>query len=254
MSKKTKTQKKTKKKGFCFRIIESIAKLFYRKRNFVGLENIPQEPAIIIGNHAQIHGPFSMQLQFRPKRLIWCIGHMMHVREVPNYAFEDFWAYKPKWTHWFYRLMSYLIAPLCAYIFSNADTIGVYTDMRGLSTFRKSIQGLKEGNHIVIFPEHHKEFNEIINDFHTKFIDLARLYHKETGKELSFVPMYNSPKLKTIVFGKPIKYDSKKDIEVQRDEICKYLMSSITDLAKTLPVHTVIPYANISKKKYPKSK
>ena len=33
-----------------------------------------------------------------------------------------------------------------------------------------------------------------------------------------------------------------------------YLKNEITKLAKDLPVHTVVPYLNIKKKDYPKSK
>jgi len=85
-------------------------------------------------------------------------------------------------------------------------------------------------------------------------VDLARIYYKDTGREISFVPMYNAVKLKKVVYGKPIKFDSNKSIEEQRISICEYLKSEITNLAKQLPVHTVIPYENISKKKYPLSK
>jgi len=220
----------------------------------VGLENIPSESSVIVGNHAQIHGPLFSAVKFPHKKYVWCIGNMMHLKEVPSYAFADFWSHKPKWTHWFYKMLSYIIAPLSVYVFNGADVIGVYKDTRGLSTFKNSIIGLKDGAHIIIFPECEKEFNEIVNEFQDKFVDLARLYFKDTGKELSFVPMYNAPKLKTVMFGKPIKFDSTDTIENQRAKICDYLKTEITALAKELPVHTVVPYANISKKKYPKSK
>ena len=126
--------------------------------------------------------------------------------------------------------------------------------MRGISTFKNSVKALKQGAHIILYPEYHKPYNNIVNEFQTKFVDLARLYYKDTGTELSFVPMYIAPKLKTIVYGKPIKYNSAELIEQQRTTICEYLKTEITNMAQQLPVHTVIPYENISKKDYPKSK
>ena len=179
---------------------------------------------------------------------------MMHLKEVPSYAFTDFWSHKPKWTHWFWKIIAHLIAPLSVYIFNRADVIGVYKDTRGLSTFKNSIEELKNGSHIIIFPEHEQKFNEIVYDFQDKFVDLAKMYYKNTGKELCFVPMYNAPKLKTVVFGKPIKFNGSDKIENQRKIICDYLKNEITALAKELPTHIVVPYANISKKEYPKSK
>ena len=101
----------------------------------------------------------------------------------------------------------------------------------------------------IIFPEYHEEFNEIVNEFQDKFIDVAKLYYKKTGKELYFVPMYNAPNLKTIAFGNPIKYDNNIDINEQRKIICDYLKGEITKVAKDLPMHMVVPYKNVSKKK-----
>ena len=40
------------------------------------------------------------------------------------------------------------------------------------------------------------------------------------------------------------------DIEKERTRICNYLMDSITEIAVNLPLHTVVPYDNISKKEY----
>lgn len=237
-----------------FRFWSKIVSFFHGKKKLIGLENIPSEPVIIIGNHAQMHGPLSAELKFPYKKSIWCIGQMMNMKEAPAYALEDFFKYKSKKPLWFYKMLAYIASVISVYMYKHADVIAVYKDQRGISTFKNSLKALDDGNHIIIFPECHTPFNEIVNEFQDKFIDLARLYYKNTGKEISFVPMYNAPKLKTIVYGKPIKFDSSAPIKEQRKIICDYLKNEITNLAKELPVHTVIPYANISKKDYPKSK
>ncbi len=253
MSKKNKSNFQKKKSGF-FKFLESVVRTCYGKKELVGLENIPDEPCVIIGNHAQIHGPFTAELLFPYKKYVWLIGQMMNVKEIPTYAIQDFWPYKPKSTRWFYKILSYVIAPICAYVHKNADGIGVYKDMRALNTFKQSVTGLKEGAHIIIFPECHTPFNNIVNDFQDNFVDVAKLYYKSTGKELLFVPMYIAPKLKKVVFGKPIKYDATAPSDEHKKYIRDSLKMAITDLAVDLPVHTVVPYANIKKKDYPKSK
>lgn len=249
-----KIKNKKKKKGLLFRFVRSIIKTFYGKVRHLGVENIPSEPSIIVGNHAQMNGPITAEIYAPFKRKTWCIGNMLHLRDFPKYMLEDICRYKPKWTRIFYLPFCYLIAPLAVYLFKTADTIGVYKDMRIISTLKKSVTALKEGEHLIIFPECHTKFNNIVYEFQDKFIDTAKLYFKDTGKELSFVPMYVAPKLKTIVYGKPIKFDSTSPIEEQRKIICDYLKTEITHLAQSLPVHTVVPYANIKKKNYPKSK
>lgn len=129
-------------------------------------------------------------MYFPKNKSIWTMGQMLNKKEVPAYAFEDFWSRKPRWTHWFYKILSHMIAPIAAYIFNNADTIAVYKDTRIITTFKQSIKKLNVGNNIVIFPENRVEFNEIINKFQDKFIDVAKLYYKKYNKELYFVPMY----------------------------------------------------------------
>ena len=253
LMKKKKKQNKNKK-GLIYKIFYSCFKRKYKNLQILNLENIPTEASIIVGNHSKIHGPVLAETKFPHNKKTWCIGNMIHLKECPNYIFQDFWSRKPKWTHWFYRFLSIILAPLFVHIFKNADIIPVYKDTRGISTFKTSVKELKNNNHIIIFPEEHKPFNNILNDFQTKFIDIAKLYFKDTGKELSFIPMYNAPTIKTVIYGKPIKFDSSDKIENQRKIICNYLKKEITELAKSLPTHTVIPYENIRKKFYPKSK
>ena len=105
----------------------------------------------------------------------------------------------------------------------------------------------------MIFPEYNRKYNNIIYDFQDKFIDLARFYYKKTGNALSFVPMYIAPNLKTVFYGKPIRFDPSAPIEAERQRIKDYLMREITNIAVGLPEHTVVPYRNIRKKDYPKN-
>lgn len=178
----------------------------------------------------------------------------MNLKEVPQYAFHDFWSQKPKWTHPFYRLLSYIITPLALCLFHNARTIAVYRDMRIMSTFKESIKMLQNGANLLIFPEKDEKNNNILYQFQENFIDIAKLYHKKTGIELTFVPMYIAPKLKKMYIGKGIPYDSKNSIEEERKRISEYLSDEITDIARSLPEHIVIPYHNIPKKFYLKNK
>ena len=247
-------EKTPKKKPFLYRVIFKLVVLFYRKYTYVGLENLPKEPSLVIINHAQIHAPLSVELYFPTKKSMWCIGQMMNVKEIPAYAYQDFWSLKPKCVKWFYKLLSYAMAPLASFVLSNADTMPVYKDARILTTFRKTLEHLNAGDHVVLCPEKADAFNEIVNEFQDKFVDVARLYYSRYKREIAFVPTYCAPALKTVVFGKPIYYDPSLSMDEQRKKVCDYLKAEITALAKELPRHKVVPYLNISKKKYPYSK
>lgn len=241
----------TRKVSPIFKCIKALVRLFYPKLEVVGAENLPDEPALIVGNHTQMHGPIACELYFPVNRYTWCAGPMMHLKEVPAYAYADFWSQKPKAVRWFFKILSYLIAPLSVCVFNNAQTVPVYRDARLRTTFRKTEECLESGASVVIFPEHDVPYNHILCEFQDKFIDVAKIYHRKTGVELCFVPMYLAPKLKKMYLGKPIRFCAENPIVQERERIRKYLMEEITEIACSLPRHTVIPYRNIPKKYYP---
>ncbi len=239
-----------KKKKTLYRIVKKIVSWFYRKRKFEGMENLSSDGCIVVGNHAKTHGPLMAELYFPTEKKIWCVGQMMNVKEASKYAFDDFWSRKPKCVRWIYKIISCIIAPISAYLFTNADCIAVYKDMRVMGTYKESVKGLETGKKIIIYPEQHKPYNNIINDFQTRYVDVARLYYQRNKKPVSFVPMYHAVKLKRVMFGKPIYFNPDMPIEQQRDYINDYLKKEITRLARSLPEHVVVPYENMPKRKY----
>ena len=237
-----------------YRFIKWLVWLFYPKMKVEGLENLPQEPSLVVANHSQLHGPVACELYFPGNRYTWCAGQMMHLKDVPAYAYEDFWSGKPKWQRPFWKLLSYLIAPLSVCIFTNANTIGVYRDSRIISTFKNTVKTLQSGAHVVVFPECYTPYSNICNGFQENFVEIAKLYYKRTGKALRFVPMYIAPNLKTMYLEKPVTFDPDAPIAEEKKRICQYLMETITQKGRSLPLHTVVPYPNIPKRDYPKNK
>ena len=255
MREKEEAEKQSRRKDyFVLVLVKGAVRLFYPRITTLGKENIPDEPCIIVANHAQMNGPIIFEVYPPVRRYTWCIGEMMHLKEVPDYAFTDFWSGKPWWNRWFFRLLSYVIAPIAVGVFNNAETIGVYHDARLVNTFRETMQRLEEGADIVIFPEHDKPCNHIVYDFQEHFVDTARFYYRKTGKELLFLPAYVCPKLRKLVIGHPTRFQAGRPIQEERDRVCSYLQQEITRMAEKLPPHTVVPYKNIPKKEYPKSR
>ena len=239
-----------KKTTLLFKIIKTLVRIFFPKMEIVGLENLPADHTVIVGNHTQMYGPIAGELYMPDNCYTWCAGQMMHRKDVPEYAFTDFWSKKPKWTHPYFRLISHLIAPLSVCIFNNARTIGVYHDMRIMSTFKETIKMLQDHANILIFPEKDEKANNILYRFQENFVDVAKLYYKKTGIALTFVPMYIAPSMKKMYIGKGIVFQPENKIEEERKRITGYLFQEITDMARSLPLHTVTPYRNIPKKYY----
>lgn len=235
-----------------YRITWSLVRFFYPRIRPEG--QLPEEPSIVVGNHSQMNGPITEQLYHPRPKTIWCAGQMMHWKEVPAYAFQDFWSGKPKWSLPFYRLLSYIITPLSVSVFNNADTLGVYRDSRIVGTFKETIRALQDGKDIIIFPETYRGYNQILCQFQEHYIDVARLYYKRTGVRVNFVPMYVCPKLKKVIYGTPTRFDPDNPMDAERQRINTYLMEEITRLALSQPEHIVVPYPNLSKKEYRSSR
>ncbi|MBQ7915399.1 MAG: 1-acyl-sn-glycerol-3-phosphate acyltransferase [Firmicutes bacterium] len=245
-----KVKKTSRLSRFIFKILRSLVHFFYGNVQIEGLENLPDHNAVIVANHAQTNGPIIGELFLPANVYIWCAGQMMNLKEIPTYAFNDFWSHKLKWTHPFFKLMAHLITPLAFCLFNNARTIPVYRDKRIISTFRESLDMLKDGRNLLIFPEKDEKCNNILYEFQENFVDVARLYYRKTGQELTFVPMYIAPTLKKAYIGQGIKYDSKNEVTQERKRIVAILTDSITHIARSLPLHTVVPYRNFPRKYY----
>ena len=234
-----------------YRLIRGSLDLFYRKYTVEGPEKLPAEPVILAANHCQIHGPLVGELRLPFPRKTWCASEMMEREQVADYAFRDFWAQNPRWTHPFYRALSHAIVPLSVLLFNHAETIPVYRDSRVLSTFRSTVRTLEEGRSVLIFPEHDLRCNHILDDFQDRFIDTAKLYHRRTGKALAFVPVYICPALRRVCFGEPVRFDPAAPMDDERARIKRELTARITALAEALPRHRVVPYRPQPKKNWP---
>ena len=201
-----------------------------------------------------MNGPICAEIYYPRAKKIWCAGEMMNFSEVPAYAFKDFWSVKPSWIRWLYKILSYIIAPIAVLIFNYADCIGVYHDARVMGTFKETIAALKAGDDIIIFPEKNEEGKDFLYAFSENFVDVAKMYCKKGKNELRFVPMYIAPALKSVYFGESVLFNAEAPIEDERKRISESMRDEILELAKALPRHRVVPYANIPKRDYPFSK
>lgn len=109
----------------------------------VGLENLPEDAFVLVGNHSQAHGAIVAEERLPFDHYTWCAWQMMDKKEVSRYAYTDFWQDKPKAVRWIFWLASKIIKYPAVYIMTHARTIPVYHDSRCLTTFRRSIENCR---------------------------------------------------------------------------------------------------------------
>lgn len=241
------------KGSLTYRIACAVLRIIVPRYDIQG-EALPEGECIIVANHSQMYCPVVTELYFPGDHYMWCTEEMMDRRKVAEYTYRDFWSHKPCGVRWIFWLVSRILKPAFVSVFTSARLIPVYHDMRLKTTFRMTVDRLADGSRIMITPEHKVPYNNIINDFQDRFISVASMYYRSTGRALSFVPMYLAPELHTMYFGKPVVYQPEANGSAERKRIKDELMRSITDMAIAQPLHAVVPYDNIPRKNYRKNR
>lgn len=227
-----------------YEICKLIAKVIFPKRKMV-YEVLPdsEETSIYCCNHSGAIGPTNMTLWFdRPQRT-WIISYIFDKEVSTNFVFHDFLYARGRKCKWFWRGLAAVTAFFVRPMLEMQNAIKVYkASARARETFDDTVNALKEGNNVVIFPESPTKFSEYINDFYDGFAQVGKYYYDATGKCLKFYPTYVGAHLKTINVGKPIVYDPTKSPKENRQEIANYLRDSIDTIARNLPKHKPVPF------------
>lgn len=74
---------------FC-KFLRWIVGVVYPNMELVGLENLPEDAFVLVGNHSQAHGAIVAEERLPFDHYTWCAWQMMDKKEVSRYAYTDF--------------------------------------------------------------------------------------------------------------------------------------------------------------------
>jgi len=181
-----------------------------------------QEPSVFVCNHAGAMGPidfcakFPLADQLHP----WMNAQVLRARLVPAYVRQDYW-WDPhsRWAPVLTRTLPYIAAAVLPPVLGTAPTIPVYHDMRVIRTIRESLRVLKEGEHLVIFPEQPSGHGTRESELNRGFLQIAPAYARATGKAMVFWPVNIDIPHRVFRVGKPLYYDPHQSLDVQADAL-----------------------------------
>jgi hypothetical protein len=228
---------------FC-RFVYKLGKLIFRKRTII-YDNEPKdgEVGIYVCNHSGALGPANMTAWFDKPFRPWSISCLFDKRVAANFIFHDFFFGRSKKHKGFYRFMSKIVAKILPPLVYRQKPILVHRNStKILQTFKESVATLKDGKNLVIFPECPKKFSKYVSELYDGFIDVARLYHSDTGKRLKFYPVYIPADRRTIIVGEPIEYNITNKASEERKLVAKYLKENIDSIARALHTKKVVPF------------
>lgn len=225
-------QTKKKRKAY-FEIMKKMMKGKYKQPNFVYLGEEINGPSIILSNHEGTDAPMALEIYLNRPIRMWGAHEMNSgLKQLYKYQTRVYYHEKKHWNLHLARLFCLLASPLTNLFYSGLDLISTYKDGRFIKTIRESIDAIKQGDNIVIFPENSENgYLSELEGFHAGFVLLCEQCLKE-GIDIPIYVSYFKKEKNTYVFDKAVKYSTLKDQYKTRDEISRQLCLRCNELGK----------------------
>ncbi len=218
--------------GKLFRVLRRIATPFLPKLTACWAEPMGEDegPCVFIGNHMGAMGPIYMVTRFplADQAEVWCDVGVMEEARIVAYIRQDYWwkpesFFAPLWN----VTLPYIAKAIVPKVMRSAPTIPVYRDNRIMTTMRRSMKTLKEGKHLVIFPEKPDGFDSHAEELQMGWLNICELYRKQTGRDLPIRPVYIAPQKHTFYIGKSIVLDAEVPLKEQEKGVERYLAAGL---------------------------
>lgn len=227
-----------------------LLRLFFRYQ-VVGLSNLPKSgPSLLVANHVGSTGPvmlfLSLPLRFYP----WVIADLTDRRRSPDYLLARFVDTSLHLRGYFGRCLAKLISMITVPLLRALGCVAVETHGTWTgAAFRRSLELLTRGRHILIFPEDPAlplDQETMIYQFKFGFVHLCQMYHDRTGTSLPVIPIAVHPRGRTIAIGPTQYYGGNGYVEPDVAEFATHLHGLVRSLYQGIPVRPRRPMPSSS--------
>jgi len=206
------------------------------------------EPLILVSNHIGSFGPVSVLSSLPAKLYPWVAHEVTELKKVARHLQVEFTELelklRPPLSVWLARV----IGRICVALMRSIEAIPVYSGSRRIrSTLQRSLELLLAGKNILVFPEDkERPINEVLGDFNTGFLAMARLYYQKTRKLIRFLPVAVNEKVKAIKIGQPIRFDVCRPFLQEKLRLKRKLQDAIYALYYSLEEPELEPQAELA--------
>ena len=125
-----------------------------------------------------------------------------------------------------------IASPLTNLFYKGLNLISTYRDGRFIKTLRQSVDALRAGENIVIFPENaEKGYLEELEAFYAGFVALCETC-KRRGMDLPIYVTYFRKKDRTYIVDKPVLYSQLSSKGESKEQIAQTLLRRCNELGK----------------------
>lgn len=187
-------------------------------------------PAVFCPNHAGMLGPIDMVCHFELSETsrAWFNADVADPKLMPAYVRQDYW-WEPgcKLEPLYNATIPYLAAAVLPPIMKTVPGIKVYHDMQVIKTFRQSIEVMKDGENLIIFPQQPSGYKSHHMWINKGFLQIAPMAWRTLKIPLKFYPVYIDHKHHVIKVRKPIQFDPDVKLADQEERILNALATGL---------------------------
>lgn len=208
-----------------------IMKPFYRRPEITFLCDVEQ-PAIFVSNHDAKRGPVTSEAWFPIRTAKWGAYEMLcDYNTRRKYLRDVFYIKKQGMGRAKASFKAFFEAFFSLYIYRGMNIMPTYPDARLSRTLGDSVEVLKNGISVWIWPEDSDGgYDEVIGKFFPGFVMLAELFRRRTGADVPIYPVYYHSGLKKLVVGRPRYAHALKEQGLDRNAIAEVLRNDVNDL------------------------
>jgi hypothetical protein len=205
-------------------------RMTHKKQPVLGMENVGELPAIFIGRHQDLYGPVEIMawvpLEFR----IWTFYKFMSVKECYRHYVNYTYTVRKGYGKFAARILAAVTSPFVSAFMNSMGGIPVYRGQKNIiDTFKESVKALRQGQSILIMPERdYTDEGSDAGELYSGFVHIAQMYHKATGKAVSFYPIYPGMQTGKIYMEKPVAFDPSMPFRAERERIVAALKRELS--------------------------
>ncbi len=216
-----------------FRAVKKFMRLFKPETKFIYLGKKIDEPTIILSNHVGTNAPLAWELYGKLPFRFWG-AHEMNSGLIKLYKYQTniYYHEKKHWNIHLARLFCLIASPLTYMFYKGINLISTYRDMRFRATISESIDTLKDGKSIIIFPEiSDKGYLDVLEGFHQGFTMLGSILLKK-GMNVPITVAYYKKAENTYIVDEPMLLSDIFTESNSRDDIARILCDRCNRLGR----------------------
>ncbi|MBO7187390.1 MAG: hypothetical protein J6V68_03240 [Clostridia bacterium] len=216
-----------------FRALKCLMVGRYKKPEFIYLGEKMESSSIMLSNHVGTEAPMSLEMYMHAPIRFWG-AHEMNSGLIKMYKYQSrvYYHEKKHWNLHLARLFCLIASPLTNLFYAGLNLISTYKDSRFYKTLKESLDALKKGQNIVVFPEDSTNgYLDELEGFFLGFLALAEFAYKK-GIDTPIFVSYLKKDERVYIIDKPIKYSELIADGLTKEEIAKKLLGRCNELGK----------------------